>query len=307
MLSMSKIVNQEALDSQIYNPTTKPAVLMLQQIMETTPVPAPSATQQNPPPPLVDSSDTSIVPPELKEHVDAFFALPTTNPYHGVLVNPASCLIDDIRGSLDDLNNAGQALDNASGQTDWSDYQDDFDQDSQDINSDLDSIQDHTDRLTSNLPSLAGVAQGALALATVMNLLSNPCLGLDGMLGSIMDSGKQLLNDVTNQIKAGVSQVNNALSDLTSAIQSGVQSAISAAKAAISPLMDQIKDGISVAKQQVSAFISKAQTEVMNFAKAALAQLRQGLAELMANLPQDPCLKGLLTSAATGAAAAIIK
>jgi len=304
---MSKIVNQEALDSQIYNPTTKPSVLMLQQIMQTTPRPAPSATQQNPPPPLINSSDTSVVPPELKEHVDAFFALPTTNPYYGVLVNPASCLIDDIRNNFTDLNQAGQDLDAASGQTDWADYQDEYDQDTQDIASDLDSIQDHTDRLTSNLPSLAGVAQGALALATVMNLLSNPCLGLDGMLGSVMDSGKQLLNDVANQVKAGIGQITSAIGDVTSAIQSGVQSAITAAKAAIGPLMDQIKDGIAVAKQQVSAFIDKAKTEIMNFAKAALAQLRQGLAELMANLPQDPCLRGLLTSAATGAAAAIIK
>ena len=301
MSSTSKYVNQEALDSQIYNPTMDPKVLMLQQLMETTaftPV-APRTTA-----PLLDPE---TVPPELKEHVETFNALSTQNPFQGVIVTPASCLIDDVRGDLIECGIVGSELDDTSGQSDWTDYEEEFDADCEEINEQCDQIQDHTDRLTSNLPSLAGIAQGALALATVMSLLSNPCLGLDGLLGSIMDSGKQLLNSATSAIKSALNSVKNKLAQLKDAISSGINSAIASIKASIGPMIDNIKGAIASANAAVSNFIDKAKTEIMNFAKALLANVRQGLAELLANLPKDPCLRGLLTSAATGAAAAIIK
>lgn len=284
MLSASKVVNQEALDSQIYNPTTEPSILMLQQIMETTPAPAPTATQISPPPPLVDINS---VPDDLKEHLQNFLSLPTRNPFHGVVVNPALCHIDDIRNGYTDLNNYMNGT--YGNNPDWTNYVPQYNQDCNDINNGLNGVQDHTDRLTSNLPSLAGLAQSALALSTIMNLLSNPCLGLDGLLGSIMDSGKQLLNDAAAKVK-----------ELIGKARAWVD-------ANIGPLVDQIKNTIADAKAKVAAMIAKAQAEIMNFAKAMLAQVRQGLAELMANLPKDPCLRGLLQSAATGAAAAIIK
>lgn len=281
MQSISNLVNQEALDSQIYNPTVEKSVLMLQQIMETTPytVNAPKTSV-----PLVDPAS---VAPELREHVTNFNSLSLQNPFQGVIVNPATCLIEDLTRDLDlvpitcDVKWGGNPI--------WEGYKPGLNSDISDINNGCDTIQDHTDRLTSNLPSLAGLAQSALALSTVMNLLSNPCLGLDGMMGSIMASGKQLLNDVKSKIRG----------------------ALDAAKAwvdaNIGPIVDTIKAAISDAKAKIAAFVAKAKAEVLNFAKAMLAQVRQGLAELMSNLPKDPCLRGLLQSAATGAAAAIIK
>lgn len=284
MLSASKVVNQEALDNQIYNPTTEPSILMLQQIMETTPAPVLSATQINPPPPIVD---VNSVPDDLKEHLQNFLSMPTRNPFHGVVVNPALCHIDDIRNDTIDLTNHMNG--NYGGNPVWTGYIPEYTQDCQTINTGLNSVQDHTDRLTSNLPSLAGLAQSALALSTIMNLLSNPCLGLDGLLGSIMDSGKQLLQDAVAKVK-----------DLLNQARAWVD-------ANIGPLIDKIKGVMADVKAKVSALIAKAAAEIMNFAKAMLAQVRQGLAELLANLPKDPCLRGLLQSAATGAAAAIIK
>lgn len=273
-------VNQEALDSQLYNPSVDPKVLMLQQIMETTPY---VASQPLTTGPLIDPNS---VAPELREHVQQFNALSTQNPYQGVVVNPASCLIVDIRN---DLQSFPIVMDVKFG-TDpqWTNYRPEFQQDIDTINSDCDIIQDHTDRLTSNLPSLAGIAQASLALATVMSLLSNPCLGLDGMLGSIMDSGKALLNDVKKQIASALQKAKEAVS------------------AALGPLIADIKNAIAGAKAKIAAFVAKAKAEVMNFAKSLLAQARQGLAELMANLPKDPCLRSLMKSAATGAAAGII-
>jgi len=287
---MSTYVNQEALDSQIYNPETPSSVLMLQQIMETTThVVKPPLTST----PLIDPAS---VPAELKEHVETFNALSTQNPYQGVIVNPASCLIDDITGDLSQLPGLLDQVSAMQPDGELNELKNQLGNDIRDINVDLNTIQDHTDRLTSNLPSLAGIAQAALALDTVMNLLSNPCLGLDGMLGSIMDSGKKLLND----IKSKINSVKNAIMSKISDLRNGIRDAISGLKNKITDLVNQ-------AKSQISSFINKAKAEIMNFAKALLAQARQGLAELLANLPKDPCLRGLLRSAVTGAAAAIIK
>lgn len=279
MQSTSMAINQEALDSQIYNPEVQPSVLMLQQIMETTPYVEPK-------PALLPLVLPATVAPELREHVETFNNLSKVNPYQGVIVNPAECHISEIR---EDLTAVTQYMDTTYGQDpNWTAYKNQLAVDIININEDLDAIEDHTDRMSSNLPSLAGIAQAALALSTVMSLLSNPCLGLDGMMGSIMDSGKKLLQDIKNQIK----------------------SALNAAKewvdANIGPLIQDIKDAIEVATKAIADFVEKAKAEIMNFAKAMLAQVRQGLAELMANLPKDPCLRGLLQSAATGAAAAVI-
>lgn len=314
MLSASKIVNQEALDSQIYNPTTQPSVLMLQQIMETTPPQPVSATQLNPPAPLIDPV---TVDAQLQDHIRTFLSLPTRHDFNGVIVNPALCHIVDVRQDLQDLydyldyqygpgssdrvisEGGGGGGFGWGGGTDpvtpngsngnWTTYQPELSQAIQDVNQDMDSIQDHTDRLTSNLPTLAGLAQAALALSTIMNLLSNPCLGLDGLLGSIMDSGKKLIQDVKDKIAKAVADAKAWVSK------------------EIGPLIDQVKGAIADAKAKIAELVAKAKAEIMNFAKAIQAQIRQGLAELLSNLPQDPCLRGLLQSAVTGGAAALIK
>lgn len=299
MLSMSK-VNKEALASAIYNPSLDKKALALQQIMEKTTV-VPRAKPLLPP--LIDPNSVDA---DLRDHVATFNSLSPFNSFQGVVVNPTTCIIDEARDAIVELPDVmGDILTNAPEHLGaWNAI--DYDDNAQEISSGLDICEEHTDRLTSNLPSLAGIAQAALGLTAVMNLLSNPCLGLDGMLGSIMDSGKALLNSVSSQVVAMLDQAKEALADLTSAIASGISSAISAAKAAIGPMINDIKDAMSVAAQAVSQFINKAKEEVMNFAKAMLAQLRQGLSELLANLPDDPCLRGLLGSVATGAAAAVI-
>ena len=279
MQSMSH-VNQEALDSQIYNPSVDPKVLMLQQVMEKTPVVyvAPKTSV-----PLVNPSSEPL---ELREYIETFNSMTTQNAFAGVLVNPATCLIEDIRGDLVQLPILCDVK--WGNNPEWTSYKPTCEADIRDINQNCDIVQDHTDRLTSNLPSLTGIAQAAMALSTVMSLLSNPCLGLDGMMGSIMDSGKQLLNDIKSKIRGAIKDAREWVD------------------AQIGPIMDKVKAAISDAKAKMLAFVAKAKAEVTAFAKAMLAQARQGLAELLAFLPKDPCLRGLLKSAATGAAAGII-
>ena len=293
----SMLINTEALESPLYNPPPDPKALMLQEIMETTPI---SADARSTPrrDPLVQPSEVETA---LQEHVQNFNNLSLFNPYAGVIVNPTQCLLDpirdDLQGTVDYMN--GRFSDNGT----WLAYRDDFYHDynggTSDTNpgqgpgnggmlEDLDTIEDHTDRLTNNLPSLAGLAQAALALDTIMNLLSNPCLGLDGFLGSIMDKGKAILNDIK-------SKISGMLADAKAWVDAN-----------IGPLIDKMKAAMAAAKAKIAELISKAKEEVMKFAKAMLAQIRQGLAELMSNLPKDPCLKALLGSVVTGAAAAVI-
>lgn len=261
---------------------------MLQQIMESTPIVDTRSTPRKPP--LLTTNDVDI---SLQPHLETFNNLSLFNPFQGVIVNPTECLITPIRDDLGDFSQylQGRFSDNGT----WLAYKPDFDQDCQDINDDLDQIEDHTDRLTNNLPSLAGIAQAAMALDTLLNLLSNPCLGLDGFLGSIMDSGKQLLNDIKSKISGMIADV-----------KAQIDQTIGDINAAIGPAIQKIQQGIAEAKAKIAEFISKAKAEVTKFIQAMLAQVRQGLAELMANLPQDPCLRSLMGSVATGAAAAVI-
>jgi hypothetical protein len=285
----SNLLNREALENGLYNPPVDPRAIALQEIMETQPPGSNTSLQTPRKPDLVSVND---VPFELREHVEQFNSLGVYNPFHGVLANPTSCLMDPIRDDLISLVNYmdGRFSDNGT----WTVYRVEFLEDvygpdgNSGITGDLDSFEDHTDRLTNNLPSLAGIAQAALALDTVMNLLSNPCIGLSGFLGSIMDEGKAILNSIKNEIS-------KALEDARAWVDEQ-----------IGPLIDEIKAAIAVAKAEVAKLIAMAKAEVEKFAKALLAQARQGLADLMANLPDDPCLRGLLGSVATGAAAAVI-
>lgn len=279
---MADIVNQEALDSNIYNPPADPTSLTLYQLM-------------------LDGTNPTDESTILQTYVDNFNNLPTQNQFVGVVVNPAQCWIDDINNGLQDVGTAGgqmvQSFPVASGA--WDAYLPQLQSDSADITANTATAQDHTDRLTSNLPSLTGIAQAALALDTVMNLLSNPCLGLGNFFGSLMAKGQALL-------KSATAQITNAVNSIKNAITSFANQAASAISAAVGPLIQNVKDMISVAKDAVSQFVNQAKAEIMNFAKAMLAQVRQGLADLMANLPKDPCLKSLLGSVVTGAAAALL-
>lgn len=282
----SMLINREALESGIYNPRIDSRVLALQQIMETQDSAANTSLREPRSPPLVDPENVDF---ELREYVEQFNTYSVYNPFQGVLDNPTSCIINPIR---DDLSSLLSTMDSRFGEDPiWVDYRPDFVERVEGPNGllhNLDSFEDHTDRLTNNLPSLAGIAQAALALTAAINLLSNPCLGLNGFLGSIMDEGKEILRDARKIIKETLDEVDAWID------------------ANIGPLIAEINTAIVAATAAVDELILIATQEVNNFAKAMLSQVRQGLAELMANLPQDPCLRNLLGSVATGTAAAVI-
>lgn len=292
MLRERVFVNEEALASSTYNPELDKRSLMLLEIMEKTAA--------------ADPVGESL---RLKEYEDLFdlqyisgvtsvpstdLPLPAVNsPYQGVLVNPAQCLIDDGITSVIELRDYMDSQ--FSSNPDWTDFRPEFETQRTALEEDFARVENHTNRVTNNLPSLIGIAQGALAIATVVNLLSNPCLGLNGFLGSIMDEGKKLLADISAQVKAGLQEARDFVADLAGDLA-----------ADLGPLIADIRDTIAEARRIMGEVTAQIAKEIANFSKAMLQQVRQGLAELMASLPQDPCLRGLLTSVATGTAAAVL-
>ena len=370
---MSTLVNTEALASSIYNPQIDPKVLMLQDMMQkSSPSSKLSPTGFNMIQMNTLSPESTAMPRELHEHMTMFNNLSVFNQYNGVIVNPAACIVDEIRDVIRDnigyvpgqagyapgtclalINDAkasypgwgevevaildalgGKApvtleeyLRESNNQTlpiwpgdiklsngsngynyfgyDGSqlpgygrvDYGDDESADylyidhileTQGINGALDCVEDHTDRLSFNMPSLSGIAQAAMALDTIMNLLSNPCLGLSGFMGSIMEKGKALLAEAKAHVEALANKA-RAWIDQN-----------------VAPIVNEIKDAIASATAVVGEMMKKAREEITKFAKALIAQARQGLAELMANLPNDPCLKSLAGGLLSGGAAALL-
>ena len=306
MLRERVYVNEEALANSTYNPDLDKRSLMLLEIMEKTAAADPVGENQR----LKEYEDlfdlayisapltTSPLPTPDVPLVSVRLDQPGSpgnpgSPFRGILVNPAQCIVDDGRAAVADLRSFMNTTFGSN--PEWQAFVPEFDQTTAPILEGLNRVENHTNRVTNNLPSLLGIAQAALAIATVANLLSNPCLGLNGFIGSIMDEGKELLNDVAQQIKAGIQIARDFLEDVAGDVS-----------AALGPLIADIRDTIAQATAVIAEVTEKIAKEIASFAKAMLQQVRQGLAELMASLPQDPCLRGLLTSVATGTAAAVI-
>jgi hypothetical protein len=183
--------NEEALADPNYNPELDPKALKLYKLM--TPC------------------DTAEDPTLLQQYIDQFMALPTSNIYSQVLVNPRKCDIQVMRDWLSDYDNHVTIIRDALSPTDQATFDSGYGtvtSDETQIGSDLDDFEDHTDRLTANLPTLGGMAQGSAGLSTALNGLANPCGGLAGMLGSLMPApGGQMLNQAMGLLKGGPSSL----------------------------------------------------------------------------------------------------
>lgn len=265
-----RLLNAEALADQNYNPEIEPASIQLYNLML---------------PPGGDSED------DLAEHVAAFMDLPTANPFPTVLVNPVKCDIDDITADLVEFRTvlipAFRTTLSSGDQTTFDAAWPAMLADIVDSEAGLAEFDEHSSRLTSNLSTLAGIAQGGLAIATVLGGLANPCAGLNNFLGSISGIGKQILAGA----KAAINSVKSAISGVTGAIN-GVISNITA--------------GISALKNKISEIRSRISNEIKAFAGAFLSQLRMGIADFLKNIKIDPCLKAIFGGVASNAAKGIL-
>ena len=216
-------------------------------------------------------------------------ALTLDNSFKGVIVNPITCLNDELALELLDIRDAINGLDNTGevfGTTaDFDKFLADMDADITEIEQNMPRIQAHTDRLSHNLPSLLGIVQAALALGGALALLSNPCLGRDGFIGSIGREGGRVLREAIAAIRRAKAAITGA----------------------IGAVLGAVRDAIAAAKAEISKFISQITREIGNFARALLRQVRQGLADLLASIANDPCLKAILGTVVPAGAAVILR
>lgn len=267
--------NQEALADENYNPEIDDKVKQLYELM------APCAGNPH---------DAALE----AEYTAQFLALPTTNVYTQVLVNPRRCDIDRVQDDLAELVTHFPTIRAALPTGDhpaWDSMVATVTPQIATINTSMTDWGVHTDRQTANLPFLASLAQGALGMMTALNGLMNPCAGLGNFLGSIMDKGAQLMGQITGAIGPMLSQV-----------QGWASGAIGAVGAMTSAISGAIGQAIGAAGQ-IAGMIAG---EIGAFAGAMIGQLRMGLAEFMASMKVDPCLAGILGGVAGAAAAKIL-
>jgi hypothetical protein len=145
--------------------------------------------------------------------------------------------------------------------------------------SSMSDFQDHTDRLISNLPSILGMIQSALGIATAVGNLLNPCLGLSNFLGSILATGATMIA----RIIACIAQISEAGSD-----------------------MSLIQAGLACVTGGTQSLLALIEAEIMALIKSLIDATRLGLSQLLSTLPKDPCFGAIMQTVGTGAALAIL-
>ncbi|MNV85458.1 hypothetical protein D3C71_1794220 [compost metagenome] len=108
----------------------------------------------------------------------------------------------------------------------------------------------------------------------------NPCLGFGDIMGSILDAGR----DIMNQILAAIAN-----------IKENLQAA-----------EDLLRDLVAKLMAAIAAAMTQLLEEVEKIAKAMLNMSKMNLAQMMKFQMQDPCLKQILSGVLTSAAANVL-
>lgn len=142
--------------------------------------------------------------------------------------------------------------------------------------------QHHTDTLLSNLPMLLSIAQVGLGLATSLENLLNPCIGLSDFFGTISDLGKEMM-----------SEIKKAMDFVKSLIDKGMKYLMTAIKYVIRAVLYAINF--------ITKLISKVKSEIEKFIKAMIDQIRIGISDFLKGLLGDACAKSLFGGLVTNA------
>lgn len=144
----------------------------------------------------------------------------------------------------------------------------------------IDLLNNHTNRLISNLPSILGMIQTALGLASAIGNLLNPCSGLSSFLSSLLDEGKQIIATIKKYLK-----------EIIALLLLGPMIALAVLNALIKTVLGFIKEAID--------FIT---SEIKKLVKALIDSLKAGISAFLKSLNLDPCASFLLKTVTTGAA-----
>lgn len=218
--------------------------------------------------------------------------LPTANVYSGVLQNPRKCDIESINNSMNDLNdNLNNAYQDNSSDPTWQQAMDTSNPDSMinqlndttnpnSVQSAVNTFSDHTDRMTSNFPSILGMIQAALGVAAAIGALANPCLGIGNFLNSLLEEGKQILATIEQYIK-----------DVLNVIAMG----IGAVMMAVQKLLAYAQEAIQFIEKEIAALVA-----------AIISALKFGMSSFLKALSLDPCASALLGAVTTAGAGYIV-
>lgn len=243
---------EAALASETYNPSRTSDVLALYGLM----------TTQEPSEEILD------------QYREVVTSMPTQNPYEGVIFNPRACEIDQAN------NDVGEIIDDLT----ENDIPKEITDALEEVRDQLNEYKDHTDRLIANLPTVSSVVQSEIANQTSQNnsgAKGNPCLGFADIMGSILDSGQSIINDI--------------------------MAAISNLKSNKDADLSLIKEAVNKLKAKIAAAMTQLQDEVTKLASAMLNMNKMNLSQILKFQNDDPCLKQIMSGVLTGAAQNILK
>lgn len=296
--------NDAAQSSPIYNPPVDSDILEVYEMME------------------------EPTPEVMAEYTTVFNTMTTVNPFAGVIINPNAC---DISENITDLNEVKALVDEIHllvQQTGTSTEVYDWQQAVPGIHSDLDEglitmdeMMQHTDRVVANLPTIVSMAQNQAGienamsqvnslggLAGVANALSGlagaagvlgACFPVQGFLGSIMSRGKALLNGV----KTFVNSLKDNLTQAINEVKNQVLGQIGSAFQSIQDILNSVKDVMAQVMGQINAIKDMIKQEIAKLVGSMLGMMRIGLLQMIKNLLNDPCLKGLVGAVTGGGVA----
>lgn len=167
------------------------------------------------------------------------------------------------------------------------------------IQSGLNAVQSHTDSLIANLPSILGMVQTALGLASALANLLNPCLGTGDFLNSLMSEGKAIVADIKNYINKLATKIKNWFED-------GLGNLLGIKMSDITNIFKDIKDFANEVKAYVQSAVAWIQKEMKKLISALIDSIKSGLSSFLKSLNSDPCIKALLGGVTNGAALSLL-
>lgn len=167
------------------------------------------------------------------------------------------------------------------------------------ISSGLNAFENHTNRLISNLPSILGMVQTALGLASALANLLNPCLGTGDFLNSLMSEGKAMITKIEGYISQLAKKIKNWFED-------GLGNLLDIKMSSLNGIFSDIKDFANEVKSYVQSAVAWIQKEMKKLINALIDSIKTGLSGFLKGLKSDPCIKALLGGVTNGAALSLL-
>ena len=298
---MSNTISATALNSPIYNPTIDSSSILLYQ--------------------NISGYSDSL----LQQYETIISSMPTENIFSGILLNPLTCIIQNINLGINTMMGYINSLTSTvyTSDTTWANsvnpnISSSFPyqligstptgpnntliiQNPLSAEQVLSNFQNQSDMMIANFPSILGITQQALGITNAIQILSNPSQqltnptqGLANYMGSISGSGQVLLNNIQTILTTSMGVVLNIVNNVQSTYQSS------------SITITQIQSAISTFLSNIITVTTFIQNEIQQLAQAMINSVRMGMASSIVQLSYDIYAVPLVQNICTGPAIAIL-